>query len=74
MMEHYIIIRVTEDGDTSNPMRRIGAGFLRTLIHRVAKDNNITIADNIIREDRLFYPNQREVPYEEARELFRKVM
>lgn len=69
-MEHYILIRVNEEETTS----RTKASFLRWLIHRVASDNNIIIADNLIREDRNHLPNGNPVPYEEAKRLFSKIM
>lgn len=67
-MVNYIIIKVTEEGTES----RTKAGLLRNLIHRFALENQINVADNLIRQDRDVYPDGRSVPYKEARELFYK--
>ena len=69
-MEHYIIIRVTEEA----PSVFTKAGLLRRLIHRIALENDIKIADNLLREDRMCFPDGRPVPYEEAKALFKRVM
>lgn len=68
-MEHYIIIRVTEE----NIGNKTRAGFLRTILHRVAMENDIRISDNLIREDRELLQDGRPNPYKEAKELFSKV-
>lgn len=65
-MEHYILIRVTEE------QRPLGtrAGFLRRQIHSIASECNIEIADHMIRQDRMHFMNGKKVPYEATKELF----
>jgi hypothetical protein len=69
-VENYIIIRVTEpdsEGSTHT-------GILRRKIHTIATELGIHVADNIIREGQSTFLWGEPVPYEEAKELFSKVM
>lgn len=69
-MQNYILIRVTED-DTQGSTK---AGFLRRKLHELAREHNIKLADNLIREDREYLPNGSKVPYEEVSDLFNKII
>jgi len=72
---NYLIIRVEEpEGDIKSKMFSTRTSLVRRMIHRFCKDNNIVVADNIIRADRTEFPWGGKVPYKEAEELFKKVM
>ena len=72
-MHHYLLIRVEEPVENTNP-HISNTGLLRNLIHWFSRENDIQVADNLIRADRKTLYDGRPVPYKEAEELFKKIM
>jgi hypothetical protein len=64
-VKHYILIEVRE----RETGRRLGAGLLRTDIHRFARVNGLDIATAIIREDRTHTRYGQPNPYSECKEV-----
>ena len=72
-MYHYLLVRVEEPDENGNP-HISNTGLIRNLIHKIAEDSDVKVADNIIRADRKKLWDGRPVPYAEAEELFKKIM
>lgn len=74
-MYHYILVRVEEPEEShKNNTSATKASLVRKAIHAAAEKFQISVADNLIRQDRTKFIDGQPVPYAETEELFKKIM
>ena len=72
-MKHYILIEVREPEEPL-PGGLTHAGFLRKFINKFAAEHGISMANNLIREDRPYTFSGHPQPYAETQAIMEKIM